>query len=104
MLSHLLGGKFMVVHIRHYAGDRQLSRPRIISAPPGVRGRVLVMDDVADTGLTLVAAKNFLKRAGAAEVRTAALAYKPRSKFVPDYTLFCTDQWIVFPWELSRKS
>jgi len=104
MLSHLLGCEFRVVHIRHYAGKRRLSRPKLISAPGDLNGRVLIVDDVADTGVTLRFAKSFLSGRGVKNVKTAALAYKPRSKLVPDYFLFKTSDWIVFPWELSRKS
>ena len=62
--------------------------------------RVLVVDDVADSGGTLkeivereVAPKNPL------ETRTATLHIKPWSTFKPDYYVDVTDAWIVYPWE-----
>lgn len=62
--------------------------------------RVLLVDDVADEGLTLkevteqeIAPKNPL------EVRVATLHMKPWCKFKPDYYVEMTDAWIVYPWE-----
>lgn len=62
--------------------------------------RVLVVDDVADSGGTLreivrreVVPKNPL------EVKTATLHIKPWSTFKPDYYVEVTDAWIVYPWE-----
>ena len=66
--------------------------------------RVLVVDDVWDTGRTIVAVK---ERIAAADGRAdlAVLHYKPaRSLFDqrPDYYAETTDAWIVYPWDPSR--
>ncbi|MCD6341507.1 MAG: phosphoribosyltransferase [Thaumarchaeota archaeon] len=62
--------------------------------------RVLLVDDVADEGLTLkeiieheIASKNPL------EAKVATLHMKPWCKFKPDYFVQVTDAWIVYPWE-----
>lgn len=62
--------------------------------------RVLLVDDVADEGLTLkavveqeIAPKNPL------EVKVATLHMKPWCKFKPDYYVQMTDAWIIYPWE-----
>ncbi|HDD26230.1 MAG TPA: phosphoribosyltransferase, partial [Acidilobales archaeon] len=47
--------------------------------------RVLIADDVADSGRTLQVAVDLIKLYGAKEVRTAVLFVKPRSIFVPDF-------------------
>jgi hypoxanthine phosphoribosyltransferase len=59
--------------------------------------RVLVADDVADTGHTLRLVREVLAQ-HVAEVRTAVLYRKPRSVMTPDYTWRETDLWIDFPW------
>ncbi|MGB9719216.1 MAG: phosphoribosyltransferase [Candidatus Anstonellales archaeon] len=66
-----------------------------------VKGKnVLVVDDVADTGQSLVVAKEHLKRKGAKEVRIATLHYKPTSSAIkPDFYVAKTSAWIVYPWE-----
>lgn len=66
--------------------------------------RILIVDDVADTGRSLLVAKEHIKRAGAAEIRIATLHYKPTSVFRPDYFIVETDRWIVYPWEINETS
>jgi hypoxanthine phosphoribosyltransferase len=61
--------------------------------------RVLIVDDVADTGRSLAVAKDYLKRKGATDVRIATIHYKPNSMFRPDYFVASTSSWIVYPWE-----
>jgi hypoxanthine phosphoribosyltransferase len=59
--------------------------------------RVLIADDVADTGQTLKLVKDFL--AGkVGEVRVAVLYEKPRSIVKCEYVWRRTDRWIDFPW------
>jgi len=68
--------------------------------PVNIEGKkVLVIDDVADTGKSLVAARDYLSRKGAAEIKTATLHYKPTSIIKPDYFVGVTTAWIVYPWE-----
>ncbi|KAA8719371.1 phosphoribosyltransferase [Corynebacterium spheniscorum] len=59
--------------------------------------KLLVVDDVADSGRTLHLVLNLLKQHGA-EVRSAVLYGKSRSEIAPDYVWKHTDEWIVFPW------
>ncbi len=68
--------------------------------------RILVVDDVWDTGSTIVGVRDRLRRAGAI-VDCCVLHYKPgRSKYpgdAPDYYAEETDGWIVYPWDPSRS-
>ncbi len=59
--------------------------------------RVLVADDVADTGHTLEMVRDFCT-ARVGEVRTAVLYEKPISVVQCDYVWRRTDLWIDFPW------
>lgn len=68
-------------------------------------GRImLVMDDIADTGLTMSTITRILDCKDS--VRTATLYMKPRSRFRPDYYagLCRDDEWIVFPWEYQIRA
>jgi hypoxanthine phosphoribosyltransferase len=61
---------------------------------------VLIVDDVTDTGETLVAAVDYLRSLGCGELRTGVLQHKASSVFRPD---FCGEQvdewrWIIYPW------
>ena len=59
--------------------------------------RVLLVDDVADSGRTLALAVQMLMDAGA-QVRSVCIYTKPGSIASPDYSWRETDRWIDFPW------
>lgn len=64
--------------------------------------RVLVVDDIFDSGDTVAAVKDAF-RPFVRDLRFATLYYKParsRWPFGPDYWLRETDAWLVFPHEL----
>jgi hypoxanthine phosphoribosyltransferase len=61
--------------------------------------KVLVVDDVADTGESLKLVNSHLKNQGASEIKIATIYYKPWSITVPHYYEKETRCWIVFPWE-----
>ena len=58
--------------------------------------RVLVADDVADTGATLHFVRGLLP--SDSEVRVAVLYGKPGSTYAPDLAWRTTPRWIRFPW------
>jgi hypoxanthine phosphoribosyltransferase len=59
--------------------------------------RVLLVDDVADSGRTLELAVRLLKEKGA-QVRSVTIYTKPTTIIEPDYSFRSTDLWIDFPW------
>ncbi len=64
--------------------------------------RVLLVDDITDTGETLRVSTRYLNGFEPKEVRTAVLIHKTSSPVVPDYFLrkiikWC---WVIFPWHL----
>ena len=59
--------------------------------------RLLVVDDVADSGRTLDLVLGLLRR-HTPHVRSAVLYTKPRTIVRPDYSWRETDRWINFPW------
>ena len=61
--------------------------------------KVLVVDDVADSGLSLRAVRNHLRHKRTDEVRVCTIYYKPHSIYIPDYFAKKTSSWIIFPWE-----
>ena len=58
--------------------------------------RVLVADDVADTGATLHFIRALLP--ADADVRVAVLYEKPHTTYAPELAWRSTDRWIRFPW------
>ncbi len=61
--------------------------------------RVLVVDDVADSGLSLREVSKHLKRKGARDIKVCTIYLKPRSVFTPDFYARKTTKWVIFPWE-----
>jgi hypoxanthine phosphoribosyltransferase len=64
--------------------------------------KVLLVDEVTDTGQSLKLAKEHIVKGGAKEVKTAIMYAKPRSVIEPDYNEKKTSSWIVFPWETKE--
>ena len=64
--------------------------------------KLLVVDEVADTGNSLKSVKAYLTKEGAREVKTAAIYTKRWSVFEPDYFEKRTSRQIVFPWEIKK--
>jgi hypoxanthine phosphoribosyltransferase len=102
-VSYALGVKnCCVINVEYYtdAGER-LEVPSIL--PPALNlvdlanTRVLVIDDVADTGETLMLVADQVRH-HVAEVRTAVLYEKPLSAVHCDYVWRRTSRWIIFPW------
>ena len=69
--------------------------------------KVLIVDDLSDTGLTLREIKqmdNIINQEREDKEDCwvySTLYYKPKTVLAPDYTVreFNNDEWIVFPWE-----
>ena len=61
--------------------------------------RVLVVDDVSDTGRSLRVVREHLLERGVKELRIATLYYKPWSITLPDFYQETTKRWVIFPWE-----
>ncbi|HDJ21922.1 MAG TPA: phosphoribosyltransferase, partial [Candidatus Bathyarchaeota archaeon] len=61
--------------------------------------KVLVVDDITDTGESMMVAVDYVRTKNPEEVRTAALRHIQGSKFTPDYYGDeITWRWVVFPW------
>jgi hypoxanthine phosphoribosyltransferase len=64
--------------------------------------KVLIVDDVVDTGKSATLIKTHLYAAGVKEAKILTLYYKPWSMVRPDYYGKETRDWIVFPWEIKE--
>ncbi|MEE3851073.1 phosphoribosyltransferase [Gordonia sp. LSe1-13] len=73
--------------------------PSLLESSGLVDQRVLVVDDVADSGKTLKLVNDYCENQGrVAEVRNAVIYQKPHTITRPDYSWRTTDKWIDFPW------
>ncbi len=90
------------MNIEFYTGvDERLEfpvmLPPLLNAVDLAGARVLVADDVADTGSTLKLVMDFCA-AHVADVRCAVIYEKSRSVVKCQYVWGRTDRWINFPW------
>jgi len=102
-LSYALNVKNLhVLNVEFYTGvDERLDMPVMLPPVPNsvdlAGARVLIADDVADTGATLKLVRDFC--AGhVAEARVAVIYEKPRSLVKCEYVWRRTERWIDFPW------
>jgi hypothetical protein len=102
-LGYALGVKnTFTMNVEFYTGiDARLEMPMILPPVPDLvdfqETRVLIADDVADTGATLALVKEFCE-GKVAEVRCAVLYEKPHSSVHCEYVWRRTARWITFPW------
>ncbi|AVM62304.1 MULTISPECIES: phosphoribosyltransferase [unclassified Actinomyces] len=114
-ISYAIGVKAMgSMNVEFYTGiGETLAEPVVLpplmdaSELPGKK--VLVVDDVADSGKTLRMVMELLRHEGLqlggasvpVEARSACIYLKPRSVHRPDYVWRETDKWINFPWSVA---
>ena len=102
-LAYGLGCKnLFAVNVEFYTGEgTTLEAP--VMLPPFLQpselddARVLVVDDVADTGKTLQLVMDFCQ-GHVAEARSTVLYQKPTTVLEADLVWRRTDRWIDFPW------
>lgn len=92
------------MNVEFYTGVGQtLDMPVMLPPVPNVvdlsRKKVLVADDVADTGRTLKLVHDFCAE-HVAQVRSAVIYEKPQSLVECEYVWKRTDRWIDFPWSV----
>lgn len=102
-LAYALGVKnCATINVEFYTGvGERMEVPVVLPPTPPLVDlaglEVLVVDDVADSGITLALVRD-LVRPHVAELRTAVLYQKPWSAVEPDYWWARTEGWIDFPW------
>ena len=66
-----------------------------------IKGKILLVDDLSDTGKTLIRIMEEIKKECplVSQMSTATIYKKPHAKFTPDYYVEEIDKWVVFPYE-----
>ncbi|MEU8508268.1 phosphoribosyltransferase [Streptomyces brevispora] len=95
-----------LVNVEFYTGvGTTLEMPVMLAPVPNVvdfsRKKVLIADDVADTGKTLKLVRDFCIDQ-VAEVRSAVIYEKSQSLVKCEYVWKKTDRWINFPWSVDK--
>lgn len=107
MMSDLLSIKKVAsITVEFYSDIGEKMEEPVVSQPISIdvqAKRVLLCDDVADSGHSLRVAINHLKDNGVTSLKVATLHLKPWSVVTPDYYGEVTDAWIIYPWELFES-
>lgn len=99
----LLFNDLTSMKIEHYsrAADMRAEARIKFPVPVDITGKkVLIVDDVTDTGETLKLAVDYVLNLKPAEIRTAVLQHKTCSTFMPDFYAqkIVKWRWIIYPW------
>jgi len=101
LLTDLLRVPISTFTIQSYTDIQQSGEVKITKplATPLDGKTVLLVDDVADRGNTMVRAIEYLKMFTPKKIYTLTLYYKPHSVYKPNYYAQTTSAWISFPYE-----
>ena len=109
MLAYRLGMRnILVAAVEYYdSAGRPGPQPTFLQFPadPQLRGqRILIVDEVWDSGTTIAAVVERVRQAGGIPT-TAVLHYKPARSRVPgapDHHVVTTDRWVVYPFKAGN--
>jgi hypothetical protein len=103
IISDQLGiRKLASVQVAYYTGvNTKSEKPEVIHPlNADVSGsNILVVDDVADSGDSLLVVKEYIGSLKPKKLKIATLHYKPWSILEPDYYAAKVEEWIIYPWE-----
>ena len=97
-LSATLGTEFVPVRVERRSRDVEPVGSAGAELPDLKGKRVLVVDDVANSGNTLEKGRALARKRGARDVRTAVLVVRPGG-FSPDWHAVETDALVLFGWD-----
>lgn len=88
------GGLIPGAYLSHALDLKYIQYEEAKNLPANLRAQVLVVDDICDSGYTLLDTMEF-------GFKTATLSLRYSSPFMPDFygEKIMDDRWLVFPWE-----
>lgn len=104
ILSHLMGIKLYTIGLKTYNEEVQSDKVEIYGLDPVFyvnckNKRILIVDDICDSGQSIVILKDLFSRCTTIPPQFATLHYKPTACIIPDYFAQETTKYIVYPWE-----
>ena len=109
-IGHFLAEKMDIreiytINAISYEKDKKLKEIKIFNIPDlKNKKKVLLVDDISDSGDTLEKIINKLKKIyPSLEIKTATIFYKKTSKVIPDFKVKEAKEWINFFWENQIK-
>ncbi len=107
-LSDLLDVKdLLAIRVEHWGITATKSGKAELKFPLNMElsgKKILLVDDLTDTGESISVCIEHLKRLNAKEVKTATLIHKSNSNLKPDFYAEEVKEWkwIIFPWNLTE--
>ncbi len=109
-ISHFMGEALNIrnvftINSIHYDGVRKLDTFNIFNIPNLINAsKVLIVDDIVDSGETMVEVLKILKeKFPMCEFKLASLFYKKTALLQPDFSVKEAPHWIDFFWEADLK-
>lgn len=106
LLADRLGvGRVYTANIRSYEKAMSRGELDIYQKPPKepLSGkRVLVVDDIVDSGQSLSTVMQLTELCGASDARSATLLVKEHSPYIPDFYIKKVEGWVFYPWEVRE--
>ncbi len=104
ILSDILEANISFITMLSYEGLKQTKRVQITRETPRKfnNEKILLVDELADSGKTFITAVNYLKKLPVKTIITASLYIKPKTKYVPHVYIKRLDGWIILPYELKE--
>ena len=109
-LSHLMAQAFNIrdlytLNSIHYDGEKKLDSFDVFNIPDlSWANRVLIIDDIVDSGETMKEILFILKdKFPNIEFKIATLIYKNTALIKPDFSVREANEWIDFFWEVDVK-
>lgn len=105
--DYMMQERLTSIRIEHWGVAASMKEEVKVTFPLSVDiegKKVLIIDDVTDTGDTLVTATDYIGSLRPKEIRTGVLQHKTCSTFEPDYysELVTEWKWIIYPWALHE--
>jgi len=96
------------VRIMHYTSGAQQIEHASLILPLAVdvsNKKILLVDDITDSGDTLKLACQHITEHGAAVIKVAVLHHKQLSTFIPDYygQKIIKWRWLIYPWAMVEE-
>lgn len=99
------------IRVTAYNGDKLKKEVKVFNLDHVIKtiksdDKLLIVDDVVDSGRTINKVLEKIKtecdKNTPRDIRTATVYYKPQTASItPDYYLYETDSWIIFPHEIK---
>jgi len=102
LIAHLLQVEIYPVHISRRINDIvKYKEPQWFVTPPAeiAHRRVVVVDEICDSGETIIKVKEKCLALGASMVKSAVLYAHSKAVHVPDYIGLVTNELLLNPWD-----